>query len=60
MEPIRHPGDVPVFDRIVMKVVAMNVEIPVTTYYLMPLYENNSRNRAKTPSPCVRKVEMSA
>lgn len=42
------------------------IKINVTTYYL-PAHavvaaggENNSRNRAKTPSPCLRKVEMTA
>lgn len=36
MGPIRHAGDVPVFDRVVMDVIAVDVEIPLITKGMFP------------------------
>lgn len=36
MGPIRHTGDVPVFDRVVVDVVAVNVEIPLIANRVFP------------------------
>ncbi len=36
MGPIRHAGDVPVFDRVVMNVIAVDVEVPLITKGMFP------------------------